>query len=234
MKNNTQQMRNNTQQMRNNTHQIKKQFTIIYKGKKLEFTLNNFFIFNNANSSITIDLYSNSIKEYKCGQIDVINRGGFFRRHFFKKFYETKINTSDQIKKIIWEGKEIFIIKIYKKLYYSFSNNIIFIEQHKIKYGKNIYKYIDKNCSICLEPLFIKYNMKFKKHKFSTLINDLNSFFKNKKVIKTLCKHYFHKHCINKWVKNKNDCPLCRNIFNEHKYIPIDKKYTDNKIYYRF
>jgi hypothetical protein len=215
--------------MRNNTRQGKKQFTIIYKGKKLEFTLDNLFIFNNPNSSITIDLYSNSIKEYKCGQIDVINRDGFFRRHFFKK-----INTSDKIKKIIWGGKEIFIINIYKKLYYSFSNNIIFIEQHKIKYGKNIYKYIDENCSICLEPLFKKYNMKFKKHKFSPLINDLNFIFNNKVVIKTLCKHYYHKNCINKWVKKKNNCPLCRITFNNHKYIPFDKPNNYNIIYYPY
>lgn len=27
---------------------------------------------------------------------------------------------------------------------------------------------------------------------------------------KTKCNHYFHSHCLRKWCKISNDCPLCR------------------------
>lgn len=29
-------------------------------------------------------------------------------------------------------------------------------------------------------------------------------------MVKLSCDHFFHKHCINKWLHHKNTCPLCR------------------------
>lgn len=33
-------------------------------------------------------------------------------------------------------------------------------------------------------------------------------------IIKTDCKHTFHKLCLDKWIDFNNNCPLCRSIIN--------------------
>ena len=33
-------------------------------------------------------------------------------------------------------------------------------------------------------------------------------------ILKTECGHYYHKECLNKWTKNNNSCPECRNNFS--------------------
>lgn len=50
---------------------------------------------------------------------------------------------------------------------------------------------LQETCSICLE-----------------------NFLKNEKIIKLDCRHIFHKKCIKKWFKDKDqkNCPLCRII----------------------
>ena len=67
--------------------------------------------------------------------------------------------------------------------------NTIYIINKNNKDKKKIKKYI---CSICLDNI-------------------------NKKTIhKTRCVHFFHNHCINKWLKINNTCPYCRKqISNE-------------------
>lgn len=55
-------------------------------------------------------------------------------------------------------------------------------------------------CSICLKPIYE------------------NNF------TKTLCKHIFHKHCINTWLEKKKSCPLCRfRLKNIHDNILIEE-----------
>ncbi len=57
-------------------------------------------------------------------------------------------------------------------------------EYKKIKNGDNI---LNENCSICHE----KYNInEYKRH--------------------LCCVHYFHKKCIDKWLINNPNCPMCR------------------------
>jgi len=63
--------------------------------------------------------------------------------------------------------------------------NEIIGKSHKIKKDDSI---TEENCFICME----KYN-----------INEY-------KRILPLCKHYFHKKCIDKWLKKNASCPICR------------------------
>lgn len=58
---------------------------------------------------------------------------------------------------------------------------------NKIKKGCNK---IDEDCLICLE-----------KYREKELYRELPK-----------CKHYFHKKCIDKWLKSNAVCPICRNI----------------------
>lgn len=54
---------------------------------------------------------------------------------------------------------------------------------------------------------------------FESLENDLYH--------ETNCNNYFHNNCINKWLQNKDSCPLCRNILNKNinnNGIDIDMK----------
>lgn len=38
--------------------------------------------------------------------------------------------------------------------------------------------------------------------------------YNKKEIIRTLkCKHFYHKNCIDKWMKNNNKCPLCKDTF---------------------
>jgi len=52
---------------------------------------------------------------------------------------------------------------------------------------------LDKECSICIEM--------FKEKEFKRCIPD--------------CKHIFHKKCIDKWLKKKASCPMCRISINK-------------------
>ena len=54
--------------------------------------------------------------------------------------------------------------------------------------------YVLDKCSICLKNIYE---------------NDFE---------KTLCKHYFHKECIENWLVSKNTCPLCRHKLKNDQY----------------
>jgi len=62
----------------------------------------------------------------------------------------------------------------------------IIIKNIKIKeYTLNENK--NDRCSICLEDYSI-----------GDILNEL------------ICNHFYHKNCINKWIKSNNNCPICR------------------------
>ena len=58
------------------------------------------------------------------------------------------------------------------------------IEKKEIKFTNELY---DKECTICLE--------------------DFNE---NEILYELICKHHYHKDCIDDWLSKKNTCPLCR------------------------
>lgn len=41
----------------------------------------------------------------------------------------------------------------------------------------------------------------------------------NKKTVKTSCGHIFHKKCLNKWLEEKQECPLCRTKFPTYQFV---------------
>lgn len=54
------------------------------------------------------------------------------------------------------------------------------------------------------------------------------------------CNHYFHKKCINKWLKNNNNCPMCRTIIiikkekkqiQQIQQVPLTQQINLNCIY---
>ena len=59
------------------------------------------------------------------------------------------------------------------------------IEKRELTYTNDIYS--DKECTICLEE-----------------------FIENEKIYGLKCNHYYHKKCIDDWLKKRQTCPLCR------------------------
>lgn len=45
---------------------------------------------------------------------------------------------------------------------------------------------------------------------------------KNKVVKYTICKHVFHKSCLNKWLQYKSSCPSCRSYVTSKREIDDD------------
>lgn len=61
---------------------------------------------------------------------------------------------------------------------------------------------MEDHCSICLEPLTIGLT--------TTLVD---------------CPHLFHTHCINSWLVQKNDCPICRTFtLNDQEYPTLGQR----------
>ena len=48
---------------------------------------------------------------------------------------------------------------------------------------------------------------------------------KDKVVKYTICKHVFHKSCLNKWLQNKSSCPSCRSYVKPLKEIKDDEEF---------
>jgi hypothetical protein len=82
-------------------------------------------------------------------------------------------------------------------------DNDIDEEKHGFKNCKEINEKIghsnkiNKNCNILYEDCLIC----LEKYKEKELYRKLPN-----------CKHYFHKKCIDKWLKSNAICPICRNI----------------------
>ena len=64
----------------------------------------------------------------------------------------------------------------------------VVIKNIKIKeYTLNEEKHDNERCPICLEDFNI-----------GEILNEL------------ICNHFYHKNCINNWIKSNNNCPICR------------------------
>jgi hypothetical protein len=59
----------------------------------------------------------------------------------------------------------------------------------KLIYKKITKKQFDEDCVICL-----------------------CNYTENKKRVQLYCDHYFHKSCMNEWIKEKPTCPLCNTV----------------------
>jgi len=199
----------------------------------IEKVFNDKYYFDNS-EKIYIDLKNN---EYSSWERSGINIRTY--KFFYKKFWENQLSrVKDKIKEIEWDNKKIFIINIFKNIYYSFTFDILLEENIITDYGKLIYKEIKISCPICLEELFINndYNHdneydydtdninKIKKNNLKKLKNLFNT-----NIIKTPCGHCFHKECLLKW--KKNNCPLCRHSFEKKIiYNEIEKQNNEDTI----
>lgn len=67
-----------------------------------------------------------------------------------------------------------------------------------LKLTKYVEKDEDESCTICLDT------------------------FQNREIIRTLiCKHIFHKKCIDKWIKQTERCPNCNQYIYEEETTPL-------------
>ena len=81
---------------------------------------------------------------------------------------------------------------------------------------------IDCKCSICLESMQTKDYIVLYKKKYDNISRNerihrlhrgLSSYplqKDNYNIYRLKCNHYFHKKCLNKWLKKSVSCPLCR------------------------
>ena len=68
---------------------------------------------------------------------------------------------------------------------------ILELDEFQFKHLKKYSALKEEKCPICLQ-----------KYKGADMIKEFP------------CKHIFHKHCILKWIKTSNKCPLCKYDFN--------------------
>ena len=66
-------------------------------------------------------------------------------------------------------------------------------------------------CAICLEDFSIKN------------LNEDTDLSKSD-IIMTRCKHFFHKSCLNNWLKKNDSCPICKTIIKEYQ-LPDGKNF---------
>jgi hypothetical protein len=181
----------------------------------------------NKNKKIIVDNLDNiefiqfikKTNKFKC--LDNILYDKFFslKNTFFKNDVQKKI-LFDELKNILINFKYKKIIANhfkYMNIKISFIIGLIcalfkYIAHHK-KYHKN--KKIDSirikdkkfndSCVICLE------NFAF---------DDKKQLIKDDKIIFLECKHIFHERCIIKWLKDHDNCPICRfNLFFNQRNI---------------
>ena len=69
--------------------------------------------------------------------------------------------------------------------------------------------FLNDECTICLDDLDDYKN----KNKIEKCLSCLD--IKNKKLYFTGCEHTFHGRCLDKWLEQNRECPLCRSYIHE-------------------
>ena len=88
--------------------------------------------------------------------------------------------------------------------------NCVWNYQSDIRYIEDSKKYDSEKCDTCKIKQYIESKSLIL---ISKCVICLDNVYK-KDHIKTLCKHSFHKDCLDNWSKNNNKCPLCRTLLH--------------------
>lgn len=95
----------------------------------------------------------------------------------------------------------LLIIDIFRKCYYRLYRTTQITSQRLIETPEYSHTRViikdnieEEICSICLEKLYSE--------------EDIES---NYDIIQLNCKHMFHKECLDPWIVNNKNCPLCKN-----------------------
>ena len=87
-----------------------------------------------------------------------------------------------------------------------------FYDEKQRKLDKFITTFKNDECTICLEDLDDDKN----KTKMEKCLSCLDK--KNKKLYFTDCEHTFHGRCLDKWLEENENCPLCREYIKDIQY----------------
>lgn len=133
-------------------------------------------------------------------------------------------------------GASWFIPKFFRKNYYEYYKTKGELEFEYPGYEKNI-------CSICLDSLVAGYDSEIlddETHENSNLSgidsNCINPKGRIQRILEcgilirylskhktefilTPCRHFFHSKCLNLWIENKKECPVCRKELPGIEYI---------------
>ena len=100
---------------------------------------------------------------------------------------------------------DYILLKNCKKNNYKYKKNI----RNILKINPDFYKY---ECSICLNPFTSIENIDFNQsNKYYLCIKKL-FFEKPIFIYQTPCQHFFHIECLDNWMNQKKECPVCRAI----------------------
>jgi hypothetical protein len=132
---------------------------------------------------------------------------------------DLKTIMSIEVLKCAFTRNDTFVIKLmHIKNIVNFYGVITFIKKNKI--SADIINLQD------LDSLGVMYNIKNgiihrKSDSCSICLEDLED-----DLVYTLCGHTYHKKCISRWQKNKNNCPLCRKKIEKYNYRTQTKTST--------
>ena len=183
-----------------------------YFGSCLLFNKKKKIFVNNMNNIEFIQFIKKTNKS-KCLDNKLYDELSLIKNTFFKNDLQKKI-IFDEIKNILinFKNKKIMVNHFkYMDIKISFIIGLVctlfkYRAYHK-KYHKNKkneslhdkYRMLNDSCIICLEN-FVSINKK--------------QLIKYDKIIFLECKHIFHERCIIKWLKDHDNCPICRfNLF---------------------
>ena len=132
--------------------------------------------------------------------------------------FNANINYFFCISLILINGFQMLILYIQQKM----NGDIILLKKCKkknYKYKKNIKNILKKNpdfykyeCSICLNPFTSIENINsIQSNKYYLCIKKL-FFEKPIFIYQTPCQHFFHIECLDNWMNQKKECPVCRAI----------------------